>query len=269
MKKIFFVIKIAIFFQLICFPLTHAIDSGFYDRSVNLNGTEYHYKVFIPKDYSSKVKWPVLLALHGSGERGLDNEIQTENGVGAAIRKNPERFPMIVVMPQARANTRWAGEIAKLALLALDQSVAEFNGNPAQLYLTGLSMGGQGVWLMASKTINKFAAIVPISGFYKLENDDDVNDPILDQELLRDYPQILADNPYTAFAKLIGKTPVWIFHGANDDIVPVAQARSFKFAMNLVGAEVKYTEYPGGYHNVWDMAYGESELIPWLLSHKL
>lgn len=249
--------------------LSPASETGFLDRSVTLNGVTYLYQVYIPNAYSKNKSWPIALFLHGSGERGDDGMVQTQVGIGAAIRADRKRFPMIVVMPQARGNTRWIGEMAAQALKALDQSIIEFNGDPKRVYLTGLSMGGQGVWLMASNTPRKFAAIAPICGFIKIERDDDVIDPVQDLALLTQYPQTLAKDPFGAIASLIGKTPVWIFHGADDAVVPVAQARKFAAALKAEGGDVLYSEYQGVNHGSWDRAYAEPEFVSWLLSHKL
>jgi predicted peptidase len=244
-------------------------DTGFLDRSVTLDGVTYRYQVYLPVDYTPDKPWPIALFLHGSGERGDDGSVQTQVGIPAAIRSDRKRFPMIVVMPQARPNTRWTGAMAAQALKALDQSIAEFHGDPQRVYLTGLSMGGQGVWFMAARNPHKFAALAPISSFIRIENDDDVIDPAQDKALLVQYPEVLAKDPFAAFARQIGKTPVWIFHGGADDVVPVEQARQFAKAMRAVGAEVRYSEYEGGNHGAWDRAYGEPELVSWLLSHRL
>ena len=105
--------------------LSHASETGFLDRSVTLNGVTYLYQVYVPNAYSKDKSWPIALFLHGSGERGDDGMVQTQVGIGAAIRADRQRFPMIVVMPQARGNTRWTGEMAAQALKALDQGLGD------------------------------------------------------------------------------------------------------------------------------------------------
>ncbi len=124
-------------------------ETGFLDRSVR-RWRSYRYQVYLPIGYTPGKSWPVALFLHGSGERGEDGIVQTQAGIGNAIRGDRERFPMIVVMPQARANTRWSGAMAALAMKALEQAIAEFHGDRRRIYLTGMSMGGQGVWLLAA-----------------------------------------------------------------------------------------------------------------------
>ena len=229
-------------------------ETGFLDRTVTIAGTTYKYQVFVPDNWTKKNKWPVILFLHGAGERGDDGLIQTEVGIGTAIRRDRSRFPAIVVMPQCRKNVWWAeSNMADVAMAALAQAQKEFHGDPQRLYLTGLSMGGYGTWYLAGKYPGKFAAIVPICG------------GILVPDMARVQPA--DDNsPYTEAARKIGKTPVWIFHGGDDPLVPVTESRRMNEAMKALGGEVHYTEYPGVGHNSWEKAYAEPELLPWMLS---
>ena len=243
--------------------------TGFLERSVRVDGVSYRSQVHVPADYTPKKSWPVLLFLHGSGERGEDGVAQTQVGLPAAIRQDPGRFPVIAVLPQARPNTRWSGAMAKQALRALERSIAEFHGDRRRVYLTGLSMGGQGVWLLAASHPSKFAALAPVCGFIRIEGDDDVIDEAQDRALLAQYPQMLSRDPYAGFARRIGRTPAWIFHGAVDDVVPVEQARALAQAMGATGAEVRFSEYAGVNHGAWDRAYAEPDLLRWLLSHRL
>ena len=246
-----------------------AIQTGFLDRSVTIDGVAYRYQVFVPADYTPDRKWPVALFLHGSGERGDDGLHQTSVGLPAAIRNERARFPLVVVMPQLRANMRWHGVMDAMAMKALDAAMAEFHGDPQRVYLTGLSIGGQGTWLLAAAHPGRFAAIAPVCGFLRLKDDDDVPDPADDAQLTREFPEALAADPSAAFARRIGKLPVWIFHGTLDDVVPALNARRMDVAMRAQGGEVRYSEYPDANHNSWDHAYSEAELVPWLLSHTL
>ena len=246
-----------------------ASETGFLDRSVVVDGVSYRYQVYLPIDYTPGKAWPVALFLHGSGERGEDGIVQTQAGIGNAIRADRKRFPMIVVMPQARPNTRWSGVMATQALKALEQSIAEFHGDRQRIYLTGASMGGQGVWLLAAANPGKFAALAPVCGFLRLENDDDVIDPAQDRALVAQFPELLEPDPAAGFARRIGKTPVWIFHGAADDLVLPENARELNRAMRAGGGEVRYSEYEGVNHGAWDRAYAEPEIVSWLLAHRL
>lgn len=244
------------------------VQTGFLDRVTVVDGVSYHYQVFVPADYTPARRWPVLLFLHGSGERGDDGLKQTQVGLPAAIRADRKRFPLVVVMPQAREGVRWYGAMAKQAMAALDASVAEFHGDADRTYLSGLSMGGQGTWFLAAQHPRRFAAIAPVCGFLRLKNDDDVPDPAVDAAITAEFPEALTDDPSAAFARRIGPVPAWIFHGAKDDVVPVHNARRMHAAMQGLGGEVRYSEFPEANHNAWDAAYAEPGLVPWLLAHR-
>src|SRR5687768_11347012 len=112
-------------------------DTGFLNRTVVHAGTTYRFVVYVPAREGSG-PLPIALFLHGAGERGDDGLRQTAVGIGSAIRWAPGRFPMIVVMPQAPADTQWLGDSARAAVMALDAATREFGGDPARTYLTGL-----------------------------------------------------------------------------------------------------------------------------------
>ena len=237
-------------------------ETGFLNRTLRQNSDSFRYQVYVPPQWTPENPWPVILFLHGAGERGEDGVIQSETGIGTAIRRNPERFPCLVVLPQCREDMWWVhAEMESVALKALREVIREFNGDPQRIYLTGLSMGGYGTWRLGAKYPGTFAALVPICGG------------------IRPPPRIrlprgssLAPppgDPYVATAQKIGKTPVWAFHGDADPTVPVSESRNMVEALQAAGGNVTYTEYEGVGHNSWDKAYAEPELIPWLLSHRL
>ncbi|MGH7452659.1 MAG: prolyl oligopeptidase family serine peptidase [bacterium] len=235
--------------------------TGFLNRIVVINNVTYSYQVYVPADFTPKKKWPVILFLHGAGERGDDGVEQTQVGLGPAIRQHPERFPCIMVFPQCRYNNVWFGDMETQALKALEQSLKEFNGDAQRVYLTGISMGGYGTWYLAARHPGKFAAIAPICGGV-------VPPPTFP------FPpavarQIPAEKPYETIAQRIGKTPAWIFHGDADPTIPVSESRQMAAALQKLGGNVKYTEYEGVNHNSWDRAYTEPEFVSWLLSHRL
>lgn len=217
--------------------------SGFLDRTTRAGATTYRYVVYVPFDWTPERAWPVILFLHGVGERGTDGLRQSEVGLGRAIRMNADRVPAIVVFPQLQPEQRWLGEPAEAAMQALDEAIEEFNGDPQRLYLTGLSLGGFGVWHLALAHPDRFAAIVPVCG------------------------GVGAETPAAAARKL-RDVPVWLFHGADDDIIPVAESRRMDVAMRRAGADVRYTEYKGVAHNSWERAYAEPELWPWLFTQR-
>ena len=238
-------------------------ETGFLDRTVSMGGAEYRYQVFVPAIWDKHKKWPVLLFLHGAGERGDDGLLQTDVGIGHAVRQYADRFPFIVVMPQCRKEHVWTEpDMQSQALAALENSIKEFNGDRKRTYLSGISMGGYGTWDLGARCPGKFAALAPVCGGIRG---------------LQDFPQIavgfakdprIAD-PYAETTKRIGNTPVWVFHGSADDAVPVGESRKMVESLKSAGGNVRYTEYPGVGHNSWDSAYSEAEFIPWLLSHSL
>jgi predicted peptidase len=242
-----------------------AKETGFLDRTVTLHGANFKYQVFVPDNWSSKQKWPVILFLHGAGERGSDGLLATDVGIAHAIRENRSRFPAIVVVPQCLTRHWWTEPaMEEVALATLAAAAKEFKGDPKRTYLTGLSMGGYASWTLATEYPGKFAAVVPICGGI-----------VLPESVLKDYPESaknsLPDDPKSGdyVAAKIGKTPVWIFHGANDDTVPVEGSRKVYAVLKAAGADVRYTEYPGVGHNSWDKAYADPELLTWLFSKSL
>jgi len=237
-------------------------DTGFLDRTVTVAGTSYRYQVFVPNNWTKKQKWPVILFLHGSGERGNTGLLQTDVGLPHAIRTSQKPVPFVVVIPQCLSEQVWTDDAMEAqALAALDQSIKEFNGDRDRVYLTGLSMGGYGTWDLAAKNTGRFAAYVPVCGGVSAPKDFQQISGALGRD-----PNI---NPYEETAKRIGKTPVWIFHGDADDSVPVEESRKMAEALKASGANYKYTEYPGVGHNSWDKAYAEPELEPWLLKQRV
>lgn len=240
-------------------------ETGFLDRALSLKGATYKYQVFVPENWSSKQKWPVILFLHGAGERGSDGLLQTEVGIGSAIRRDRARFPVIVVVPQC-VKDRWWSEPAmeEIALASLAAASKEFKGDAKRTYLTGLSMGGFGSWSIAARYPGKFAAVVPICGGITAPEHFRQQHPELVKNLYDDEPA-----SYSEVARKLGRTPVWIFHGGDDPVVSVEGSRKMNEAIRAAGGDVRYTEYPGVGHNSWDKAYAEPELMTWLLSKSL
>jgi predicted peptidase len=240
-------------------------DTGFLDRTITLQGTVYKYQVYVPDNWTPHQKWPIVLFLHGAGERADDGMLQTDIGIGTAIRSDRTKFPAIIVMPQCRKNFWWVmPPMDDLAIATLEAATREFHGDKSRTYLTGLSMGGYGSWYLAQKYPGRFAAMIVICG--------GIHPP---PATLKAHPELAkyvpVDGPadYAEAAKKIGKVPVWIFHGADDDIVPVTESQRMRAAMTQVGAEVHYTEYPGVKHVSWDRAYDEPKLFPWFFSKSL
>lgn len=236
-------------------------DTGFLNRTLTLGSTSYRYQIYVPVNWDTPQKWPVILFLHGAGERGEDGLLQTEVGIGAAIRRNPERFPCIVVLPQCRKSQWWtAAEMEAQALKALELSIKEFKGDSDRIYITGLSMGGYGTWSIASKNPARFAALAPICGGVRPP-------PNVPNPAGTPKPDPSVDL-YAEVARKVVKTPVWIFHGGADNVVPVSESRKMAAALKSAGGNVRYTEYEGVGHNSWDKAYRDPAFVSWLLGQK-
>jgi len=233
-------------------------ETGFLDRSLVVQGTTYKYEVYVPENWYAKQKWPVILFLHGAGERSDDGMFQTQVGIGKGIREHRDRFPAIVVLPQCRKDQWWAqSPMDDEAIAALEAATREFNGDKNRTYLTGLSMGGYGTWHLAAKYPGRFAAIAPVCG------------GVLMPDAAR-LQQASDASPYTEVAKKIGgKTPTWIFHGGDDPVVPVTESQRMNEAMKSLGGDVRYTEYPGMGHDSWLKAYDDADFIKWMLSKSL
>lgn len=240
-------------------------DTGFLDRAVTIHGVNYKYQVFVPEDWTPHEKWPVILFLHGAGERGNDGILQTDVGLGTALRTNRSEIRAIVVMPQCPKSLWWMlPPTDDLVVTALQEATKEFHGDTKRTYLVGMSMGGFGAWHLAQKYSGRFAAMIVICG--------GIRPPEHAQKALPDLVQMTPpDTPesYAAVAARVGKTPVWIFHGAADPVVPVTESQRMSAAMKQIGAEVHYTEYPGVGHASWDKAFDEPKLFPWLFSKSL
>ncbi len=237
------------------------IEKGFLLRSLTVDGVVYPYAVYVPRDYDPARPWPAVLFLHGAGERGDDGLLQTEVGLPSAIRRHPERWPAIAVIPQAPEKRQWAGDAERIALAALETTEAELRVDPDRVYLTGLSMGGAGVWSLAVQNPGRFAAVVPICGWIV---------PMAGREWERDIRESSFDpaDPYGSVARRLRRVPIWIWHGAEDQAVPVTESRRMSEALETAGGDTRYSELPNVGHNAWDPAYQSEELPRWLFAQK-
>ena len=202
------------------------------DRTIKVT---MKYLIYLPKDYNQKAAWPLMLFLHGSGERGDDLDLVKKHGPPKLIEAG-KQFPFIVVSPQCPKGKSW--EPYELTAL-LDEIGEKYKVDQDRIYVTGLSMGGFGTWSLASHSPNRFAAIVPICGG---------GDP--------------------SRIKRIVHIPVWVFHGAKDPAVPLEMAQKMVDAVKKNGGNPKFTIYPEAGHDSWTAAYNTPELYEWLLQQK-
>lgn len=214
--------------------------TGFLYKVLRRDDGEYRYCVFVPPGYTPAQRWPLILFLHGAGERGEDGFLQTEVGLGRAIRCYSDWCRAIVVFPQCRPEKTWTGEMARVALACVEQTAGEYAIDSSRLYLTGLSLGGAGVWALAAAAPDRWAAIAPVCGFGDVK-----------------------------LAPQVASIPTWVFHGDKDDRVPPARSREMVAAIRQAGGNPRYTEFPGLGHNCWDAAYRDPEFWRWLLQQRL
>lgn len=236
--------------------LADDVETGFVDRSVDVDGVARPYQVYVPREYAGARPWPVILSLHGSGERGADGLIQTEVGLGSAIRRHRDRYPAIVVFPQVPAGMTWQGSPGVVAMAALDATLSEYRTDRSRVYLTGLSMGGRGAWHLAWNNPQRFAALAVICA------------PMV---AYPGSPPIAAksgDDDYRALASRLSAIPAWIFHGSADSVVPVEHSRRMAAALEAAGGDVRYTEFEGVDHNSWDPAYQLEDFPAWLFAQR-
>src|SRR5262249_47023547 len=185
--------------------------------------------------------FPAILFLHGAGSRGSDGRLPSRDGyaLAKAVRDRGEDFPFLVVFPQAREGEDWTPESAggKRALAILDQAQKEFRIDANRVYLTGLSMGGQGTWSLAAADPDRWAAIVPICHGWRTDR-----------------------------AARLKDVPCWCFHGDADRVQPVQQSREMIRAVQNAGGRPLYQEFAGVDHDGCpDRAYASPELYEWLL----
>lgn len=234
---------------------------SFVQRELVIDGVRHRYQVFVPAARLPR-PLPVVLFLHGSGERGDDGEQQTRAGLGPYVRAHVHDFPALVVFPQSPEGESWEGGTASMALAALDAATEEFHGDRNRTSLTGMSRGGYGTWSLALREPMRFSALAPVCGGITPPG----TRPDLDS--LRVESTRAAADPFAEAAQRLRGIPSWIFHGARDDVVPPEQSRRMHAALRAAGADVRYTEFPDANHNSWDAAYRSEALWAWLLAQR-
>lgn len=233
----------------------------FVARQLEFEGRQFRYQVFVPATTAtSPGARPLVLFLHGSGERGDDGLKPTLAGIGPWLTQNMDTFPALVVFPQVPEGEEWRGRNARMALAVLDAASKEFAADPRRIYLTGISMGGYGSWELALTRPSQFAAMVPICGALRA--------PRADRPGLMVDQVANAADPYHSAVSRLRDVPTWIFHGALDALVPTTDDRAIAAASQQLGAGFRYTEYPDVQHNAWDPTYRNPAMWEWMWSQK-
>jgi predicted peptidase len=220
-------------------------------------GEELPYRIFVPRNYDAKQSYPLIVFLHGAGERGNDNTSQLAHAdvLRFVSDKVQAQHPCFLIAPQCPTNRKWVelpwggkesqpmpkepSRPMRLLLDLLDALEKQYHIDPQQRYVTGMSMGGFGTFDLLMRRPLYWAAAVPVCG-----GGDDSR------------------------AKDIASTPLWAFHGSDDNAVPVERSRSMIAALKAAGGTPKYTEYAGMGHGIWEKAYADPDLVQWLFSQR-
>lgn len=208
--------------------------------------SEVRYLLFLPRHYGKKAskRWPLILFLHGAGERGTDTWKVATHGPPKHVKDHPE-FPFIVVSPQCPEGEIWSNDTL---LALLDGVMSDYAVDPALVYLTGLSMGGYGTWRLGLTHPEKFAAIAPVCGGGEL---------------------ITVALSSFGKSKSLRSLAVWAFHGAKDQVVPVSESERMVGAVKKARMrEVRLTIYPDFGHDSWTQTYENAQLYDWFLKHE-
>lgn len=222
-----------------------AVQTGFVSKVFQDETGDHRYVVWVPPNYQPDRAWPVMLFLHGAGERGSDGLVQTRYGLGPMISRWGG-FPWIVVFPQAE-DTRsairdvWSPRESdgRRALAILEQVERDYSTDPNHRVLTGWSMGGRGCYLMAAATPEKWTAVVPVSGWAE--------------------PEIVAG---------LRDVPIWAFHGEDDPLVPLEDHLAAIDALKKTGGTPLWTVLPDQEHSIWRSVYASREVFQWMSQPK-
>ncbi|MEP6845954.1 MAG: prolyl oligopeptidase family serine peptidase [Panacibacter sp.] len=250
---------------LLCSFSLAAQDMSLYQKKeyTSSDGKVLPYRILYPENYNKSIKYPVILFLHGAGERGNDNEAQLTHGARLFLAdSNRKKFPCMVIIPQCPKESYWSSVTIDRStfpvmltfnydstsatwplassIAVLKQTIQNESADISRIYITGLSMGGMGTFEAVYRNPGLFAAAMPICGGGDAQHYD----------------------------KRVEKTPFWVFHGAADAVVNVNQSRSMVEKLKALKVDVTYTEYPGVNHNSWDNAFAEPTYLSWMFSHR-
>jgi predicted peptidase len=214
-------------------------------------GNKMPYRLFVPLDYDAQQKYPLILWLHGAAGRGFDNKLQISGGneLGTHTWTTPAnqvQLPAFVLAPQCPQDQFWSepetNEISpelQMALEILASVQKDFSIDPARIYIAGQSMGGLGVWALLQSQPDRWAAALVLCAHDNFTN-----------------------------VRGIARVPLWIFQGDADMVVPVVLVRQMVKDLKKSGAQPRYSEYHGVGHEVWEKAFAEPDLVPWIAAQK-
>lgn len=251
------------FLLILCGSQVKAQNLSKYDKGSYIHEEDsIQYRILFPENFNSSKKYPIVFFLHGSGERGSDNEKQLLHGGNLFLKPDlRKQFPAIIVFPQCPDNDRWSNVEIRNGKTGKDRFDFQKRGKPTaamhallgmidnllekpyvekkQVYVGGLSMGGMGTFEVLRRKPKTFAAAFTICGGDNIAN-----------------------------VKKYKKIPLWIFHGGKDDVVSFEYSKNIADHLKVIGKEVKYTLYADANHNSWDSAFAEPQLLSWLFSHQ-
>ncbi|MBZ5855933.1 carboxylesterase family protein [Flavihumibacter profundi] len=256
--------QLILVFLLIAGMFSHAgaQDLSLYEKRtfISPEGDTLPYRILYPENYDRGKKYPLVLFLHGAGERGNDNELQLVHGSKLFLAdSNRRKYPAIVIIPQCPLNVAWSSvsvdrqkqpmefhfsyknplSAPLRSAIALTQSLINSESVDAKrVYITGLSMGGMGTYEAVYHMPKLFAAAAPICG----------------------------GGDAASYTRKTAKVPFWIFHGDADAVVNVQLSRDMVARLKELKGKVKYTEYPGVNHNSWDNAFAEPDFLAWIFA---
>lgn len=209
-----------------------------HETDASSDGARHRYSVFIPYDYAPDRPQPAIMFLHGLGEGGGDGRKPLTMGLAQQIRHDPASFDFLVIFPQTHGD--WKRDASHdLAMAVLEDAMRRYTIDPARIVLTGISTGGQGVWLIGARHGHRFAALVPIAAW--------AADGVVEQ---------LTD------------IPIWAFHSRFDAIVPSSQTARMIRKIEQAGGNARYTGYRSLSHFAWERAYSDPDLMNWMRQQK-
>ena len=198
----------------------------------------FHYVEYLPADYDEENTYPLVFFLHGAGERGEDPDVAMRHGYMKHVREQGAEYPFIFIAPQCPMDKYW-GCYTESLIAFLEDMIATHAVDEDRVYLTGLSMGGTGTWMLAMACPEKFAAIAPICG-----------------------------TGICWYGEALKDVPVYAYHGDADAIVPVAESVNMVARVNAGGGNAQVKICYGVGHDAWEEAYKGDELWKWMLAHR-